>query len=88
MPWLAAVTAPVATAGLVPLALIFLKIGAVAFGSGYVLLPFLHADLVAGSFHLTDRQVADAFALSQVTPGPVFAVAAFLGVQISGFPAV
>jgi len=86
VPWLAAVTAPVATAGLIPLALTFLKIGAVAFGSGYVLLPFLHADLVGGSFHLTDRQVADAFALSQVTPGPVFAVAAFLGVQISGIP--
>jgi chromate transporter len=86
VPWLAAATVPAATAGLVPLALIFLKIGAVAFGSGYVLLPFLHADLVGGSFHVTDRQVADAFALSQVTPGPVFAVAAFLGVQISGMP--
>jgi chromate transporter len=86
LPWLATVTAPLAAAGLLPLALIFLKIGALAFGSGYVLLPFLHADLVGGSFHLTDRQVADAFALSQVTPGPVFAVAAFLGVQISGIP--
>jgi chromate transporter len=86
VPWLAAVTAPVATAGLIPLAVTFVKIGAVAFGSGYVLLPFLHADLVGGSFHLTDRQVADAFALSQVTPGPVLAVAAFLGVQISGIP--
>jgi chromate transporter len=84
--WLAAVHAPAVTAGLLPLALTFLKIGAVAFGSGYVLLPFLHADFVGGSFHLTDRQVADAFAVSQVTPGPVFAVAAFLGVQISGIP--
>ncbi|HWF58530.1 MAG TPA: chromate efflux transporter, partial [Candidatus Dormibacteraeota bacterium] len=84
LPWLAAVPAPAITAGLLPLALTFLKIGAVAFGSGYVLLPFLHADFVGGSFHLTDRQVADAFAVSQVTPGPVFAVAAFLGVQVSG----
>jgi chromate transporter len=85
-PWLVSAPASVMTAGLLPLALTFLKIGAVAFGSGYVLLPFLHADLVGGSFHLSDRQVADAFALSQVTPGPVFAVAAFLGVQLSGIP--
>lgn len=86
MPWLAAIHGPTLAAGLLPLSLTFLKIGAVAFGSGYVLLPFLHADLVGGAFHLTERQVADAFALSQVTPGPVFAVAAFLGVQIAGIP--
>lgn len=85
-PWIAAVHVPAMAAGLLPLALTFLKIGAVAFGSGYVLLPLLHADFVGGTFHLTERQVADAFALSQVTPGPVFAVAAFLGVQISGIP--
>lgn len=69
---------------LLPLALTFLKIGAVAFGSGYVLLPFLHAYLVGGQFGLTDRQVADAFAISQATPGPVYGLAAFLGVQVSG----
>ena len=86
LPWLAALHAPVMTTGLVPLGLTFLKIGAVAFGSGYVLLPFLHADFVGGAFHLTERQVADGFAISQVTPGPVFAVAAFLGVQIAGIP--
>lgn len=67
--------------GLLPLALTFLKIGAIAFGSGYVLLPFLQADLVGGQFGLTDRQVLDAFAVSQATPGPVFGMAAFLGVQ-------
>jgi chromate transporter len=86
LPWLAAIPLPAATAGLLPLGLTFLKIGAVAFGSGYILLPLLHADFVGGTFHLTDRQVADGFAISQVTPGPVFAVAAFLGVQIAGFP--
>jgi chromate transporter len=86
VPWLAAMHLPGATAGLLPLALTFLKIGAVAFGSGYILLPLLHADFVGGVFHLTERQVADGFALSQVTPGPVFAVAAFLGVQIAGIP--
>ena len=71
-------------ASLLPLALTFLKIGAVAFGSGYVLLPFLHAYLVGGQFGLTDRQVADAFAISQATPGPVYGLAAFLGVQVAG----
>jgi chromate transporter len=86
LPWLAVTHLPLMAAGLLPLALTFLKIGAVAFGSGYVLLPFLHADFVGGTYHLSDRQVADAFAFSQVTPGPVFAVAAFLGVQISGIP--
>jgi chromate transporter len=85
-PWIAAMHVPAMAMGLLPLGLTFLKIGAVAFGSGYVLLPLLHADFVGGTFHLTERQVADAFALSQVTPGPVFAVAAFLGVQISGIP--
>lgn len=76
----------VVTSGMLALVLTFLKIGAVAFGGGYVLLPFLHSDLVGGGFHLTDRQVADAFAVSQLTPGPIFAVAAFLGVQIAGIP--
>ncbi|MGA7989099.1 MAG: chromate efflux transporter [Candidatus Dormiibacterota bacterium] len=85
-PWIAAIHVPVVAPGLLPLGLTFLKIGAIAFGSGYVLLPLLHADFVGGTFHLTERQVADAFGLSQVTPGPVFAVAAFLGVQISGLP--
>ena len=76
-----------ATAGtLVPLGLTFLKIGAIAFGSGYVLLPFLHADLVGGRFGCTDAQIADAFAAGQATPGPVFATAAFLGDVIAGLP--
>jgi chromate transporter len=86
LPWLGALHAPAIAAGLLPIGLTFLKIGALAFGSGYVLLPLLHADFVGGTFHLSDRQVADAFAVSQVTPGPVFAVAAFIGVQIAGIP--
>jgi chromate transporter len=85
-PWVAAAHVPAMAAGLLPLGLTFLKIGALAFGSGYVLLPLLHADFVGGTFNLTEHQVADAFAISQVTPGPVFAVAAFLGVQIAGIP--
>jgi chromate transporter len=86
VPWLATLPLPAAKVGLLPIALAFLKIGAIAFGSGYVLLSLLHADFVGGSFHLSERQVADAFAVSQVTPGPVFAVAAFLGVQLAGIP--
>ncbi|HEV7467502.1 MAG TPA: chromate efflux transporter [Candidatus Dormibacteraeota bacterium] len=79
--------APSGGAGtLLPLALAFLKIGALAFGSGYVLLPLLHAELVGGRFGLTDHQIADAFGVAQATPGPVFATAAFLGVQVAGIP--
>jgi chromate transporter len=79
--------APAGGAGtLLPLALGFLKIGAIAFGSGYVLLPLLHAELVGGRFGLTDHQIADAFGVAQATPGPVFALAAFLGVQVAGIP--
>ncbi|HYL70949.1 MAG TPA: chromate efflux transporter [Candidatus Dormibacteraeota bacterium] len=84
---LAAAHVPLAGgAALGALALTFLKIGAIAFGSGYVLLPFLHNDFVGGSFGLTDRQVADAFAIAQVTPGPVFAVGAFIGDRVAGVP--
>jgi chromate transporter len=69
------------------LGLAFLKIGALAVGSGYVLLPLLHSELVVGGrFGLTDHQVADAFGVAQATPGPVFATAAFLGVQVAGIP--
>ena len=75
-----------ASASLLSLGLAFLKIGAVAFGSGYVLLAFLHADLVGTGFGLSDRQVADAFAAAQATPGPVFAIAAFLGSLVHGVP--
>ncbi|HEY2704307.1 MAG TPA: chromate efflux transporter [Candidatus Dormibacteraeota bacterium] len=74
------------TGTLLPLGLAFLKIGALAVGSGYVLLPLLHAELVGGRFGLTDHQIADAFGVAQATPGPVFATAAFLGVQVAGIP--
>ena len=75
-----------ASGALGPLALAFLKIGAIAVGSGYVLLPLLHSELAGGRFGLTDRQIADAFGVSQATPGPVFATAAYLGVQVAGIP--
>lgn len=66
--------------------LTFLKIGAVSFGSGYVLLPFLRADFVQGLHWLSDRQLLDAVALGQATPGPVFTTATFLGYLFAGVP--
>jgi chromate transporter len=64
--------------------LVFLKMGATVFGSGYVLLAFLHADLVTRSGWLTDGQLLDAVAVGQVTPGPVFTTATFIGFLLGG----
>jgi chromate transporter len=72
--------------GLAPLFLAFLKIGSVLFGSGYVLLAFLRADLVVRRGWLTEGQLLDAVAVGQVTPGPVFTTATFVGYVLGGFP--
>jgi len=64
----------------------FLKIGAVLFGSGYVLLTFLRAEFVERLAWLTDQQLLDAVAIGQVTPGPLFTSATFIGYLLGGLP--
>ncbi|MBI2851104.1 MAG: chromate efflux transporter [Chloroflexi bacterium] len=67
--------------------LTFLKIGATLFGTGYVLFAFLRSNFVAGLGWLTDAQVIDAVAVAgQITPGPVFNSAAFVGYLLGGWP--
>ena len=67
--------------------LTFLKIGATLFGSGYVLLAFLKSEFVVRLGWLTDAQVIDAIAVAgQVTPGPVFTSATFIGYILGGWP--
>jgi len=71
--------APSTAFGITPLFLFFVKVGSILYGSGYVLLAFLRSDLVERFGWLTEAQLLDAVAVGQVTPGPVFTTATFIG---------
>jgi chromate transporter len=64
---------------------IFLKVGAILYGSGYVLFAFLDAELVSREL-ITTQQLMDAIAVGQLTPGPILSAATFIGWQMAGFP--
>jgi chromate transporter len=86
LPVLLAAGSGPADVSLVRIAAVFLKVGALLFGSGYVLLAFLHRDLVQSGGFLSQDQLLDAIAVGQFTPGPLFTTATFVGYLLAGVP--
>ena len=75
-----------ASFSLTSLFLVFLKIGSILFGGGYVLIALVRAELVARLHWITERQLLDAIAMGQATPGPLSTTATFIGYLLAGLP--
>jgi chromate transporter len=84
-PWAQAAAAVSGAPSLAALSAVFLKLGVVIFGSGYVLLAFLQSELVEQRHWLSPAQLMDAVAAGQLTPGPLFSAAAFIGFLLRGW---
>ncbi len=81
---IAAASGTVVPFSLTVLFLVFLKIGAILFGGGYVLVALIRSNLVAGLGWISERQLLDAIAMGQVTPGPLSTTATFIGYLLGG----